>query len=63
MNAQAVNFHVPTFGPTLSDVQSFRPERWLESKEQADHMERAMLQFGYGKRVCIGKHVSCPFRV
>ena len=54
MNYNAVNFEKATFG---EDCEVFRPERWLQ-KEDRDRMERAMLNFGYGTRVCIGKHVS-----
>lgn len=54
MNYNAVNFDKATFG---EDCEVFRPERWLQ-KEDRDRMERAMLNFGYGTRVCIGKHVS-----
>ena len=53
MNYNAVNFDKATFG---EDCETFRPERWLQ-KEDRDRMERAMLNFGYGTRVCIGKHV------
>jgi cytochrome P450 len=42
-----------------SDVDSFRPERWLEAdKEQLKEMNAAMLQFGSGARTCIGKNIS-----
>ena len=41
------------------DVDTFRPERWLEAKEeQLKAMERASLAFGAGSRVCIGKSIS-----
>ncbi|KAJ9606536.1 hypothetical protein H2200_008544 [Cladophialophora chaetospira] len=41
------------------DADAFRPDRWLE----ADHqhrllMERSVLGFGAGKRVCIGRHIA-----
>lgn len=56
MNYNAVNFDKGVFG---EDSEEFIPERWLrDGKEKADEMERAMLNFGYGPRICIGKHVS-----
>jgi len=41
------------------DVDSFRPERWMEAKpEQLKVMKATMFQFGAGARTCIGKNVS-----
>lgn len=41
------------------DVDSFRPERWLEGDiEKLNAMERHSLAFGWGSRVCIGKNIS-----
>lgn len=45
-----------------SDVDVFRPERWLEA--EADPARKALmtravdLNFGYGRWVCIGKHIA-----
>lgn len=45
-----------------SDVDVFRPERWLEA--EADPTRKALmtravdLNFGYGRWVCIGKHIA-----
>lgn len=48
-------FHRRTeaFGP---DAAVFRPERWLEATEEEKKvMERNLITFGSGSRVCIGK--------
>lgn len=42
-----------------ADVDTFRPERWLEaSPQQQKEMKATMFQFGAGARTCIGKNVS-----
>ncbi|BGP21963.1 cytochrome P450 oxidoreductase [Rhodotorula toruloides] len=44
------------YGP---DAEVFRPERWIEaSDEERKTMEKNLLTFGSGNRVCIGKHVA-----
>ncbi|GAA5894423.1 hypothetical protein JCM6882_004815 [Rhodosporidiobolus microsporus] len=44
------------YGP---DAATFRPERWLEaSEEDKKVMERNLLTFGSGNRVCVGKNVA-----
>ncbi|BGO92808.1 hypothetical protein NBRC10512_007927 [Rhodotorula toruloides] len=51
-------FHRRTeaFGP---DTAVFRPERWLEATEEEKKvMERNLITFGSGSRVCIGKNIS-----
>lgn len=44
------------------DVDVFRPERWLEAETEPTRkalMTRAVeLNFGYGRWVCIGKHIA-----
>lgn len=56
MNINAVSFDKTVFG---EDSESFVPERWTrDGKERADLMERSMLQFGYGSRSCIGRHIA-----
>ncbi len=47
---------VKVFG---QDANDFRPERWLETEEhQRIVMERTMLAFGAGKRICLGRHIA-----
>jgi cytochrome P450 len=42
-----------------SDVESYRPERWLEAdKDQLREMNANMFHFGAGARTCIGKNIS-----
>lgn len=42
-----------------ADVDSYRPERWLEAdKDRLKEMNANMLQFGAGARTCIGKNIS-----
>lgn len=54
-------FHRRTeaYGP---DAGIFRPERWLEASDDEKKMlERNLLTFGSGNRVCVGKVRSHPF--
>jgi cytochrome P450 len=47
---------IPVFG---KDAEEFRPDRWLEGDHQHKLlMERSVLGFGAGKRVCIGRHIA-----
>ncbi len=42
-----------------TDVESYRPERWLEAtKEARKEMDGSMFHFGMGARTCIGKNIS-----
>lgn len=55
-NAWVIHRRAEIFG---ADVESFRPERWLEAdKESRKTMEGTMFQFGMGARTCIGKNIS-----
>ncbi|KAF2759869.1 cytochrome P450 [Pseudovirgaria hyperparasitica] len=40
------------------DVDVFRPERWLDDKENAKNMERYLFHFGGGSHVCIGRNLA-----
>ncbi|KAL9069682.1 MAG: hypothetical protein Q9161_005383 [Pseudevernia consocians] len=52
----AVHRDKATFG---EDVETFRPERWTEAgEEKVRAMERAMLHFGAGNHMCLGKNIS-----
>ncbi|KAF1360743.1 pisatin demethylase [Lizonia empirigonia] len=55
-NAWVIHRRPDMFG---ADVDSFRPERWLEaSPEKLKEMKGSMLQFGAGARTCIGKNIG-----
>ncbi|KAF2149936.1 cytochrome P450 oxidoreductase [Myriangium duriaei CBS 260.36] len=55
-NAWVLHRRPEIFG---EDVDSFRPERWLEaSPSQLKEMKATMFQFGAGPRTCIGKNIS-----
>lgn len=42
-----------------ADADIFRPERWLDADaDQRLAMERGMLAFGSGKRLCMGRHIA-----
>ena len=56
MNANVVHFDKKVFG---EDSEHFVPERWLRTDDEGRaRMERAILTFGAGARMCIGKNVS-----
>lgn len=56
VSSWAVHHNKDVFG---QDVDTFRPERWLEpSEEQVRLMERSMLHFGAGNHLCLGKNIS-----
>ena len=43
------------------DVDVFRPERWLETPDNAEkirNMERTMFHFGAGNHTCLGKNIA-----
>ena len=55
-NAWVLHRRPEVFG---KDVDTFRPERWLEATpDQLREMKATMLQFGHGARTCIGKNIS-----
>ena len=42
-----------------ADVESFRPERWLDTNtERVKKMEQTFMGFSKGRRVCLGQHVA-----
>lgn len=56
MNSCSVHFDRRAFG---ADADQWIPERWLrDGDEVAAKMERSMLQFGHGPRICIGRHIT-----
>lgn len=56
INPNVVHFDQECFG---DDAERFRPERWIENDEESiKNMERHLIGFGKGPRVCLGKHVS-----
>ena len=56
INPFVAHFDKEVFG---TDADRFIPERWTRDGEDAGaNMERNLLIFGYGKRICIGKHIS-----
>ena len=44
------------YGP---DAEIFRPERWLDQSEETLKMlNRNLITFGSGTRICLGKHIT-----
>jgi cytochrome P450 len=55
MTAAAVQVDKRAFG---EDAHEWIPERWLQDAETVWQMEKSMLQFGHGPRMCLGRIVS-----
>lgn len=55
MNPWVVHRHKGTWGP---DAEEFRPERWEIGETKRFEMERNMIAFGGGARVCLGKNIA-----
>jgi cytochrome P450 len=54
-NAWVLHRNKNIFG---EDVETFRPERWLESEEQSKAMNSIMFHFGAGAHTCVGKNIA-----
>ncbi|KAI9841181.1 MAG: hypothetical protein M1837_000969 [Sclerophora amabilis] len=56
VNAWVIHRNTDIFG---QDVETFRPERWIDSSpEEIKMMHRNLFAFGAGPRICIGKNIS-----
>ncbi|KAL4784157.1 cytochrome P450 [Aspergillus varians] len=55
MSPYVVNRHKPTFG---EDADKWNPERWMVPRELKSKREAAVLTFGAGRRVCLGRHLA-----
>ncbi|KAI8633672.1 cytochrome P450 CYP4/CYP19/CYP26 subfamily [Xylariaceae sp. FL1651] len=55
MNPWVLNHHKPTFG---DDAHEWRPERWLGDSDKYRMMEQAVLTFGAGRRICLGRYIA-----
>jgi cytochrome P450 len=56
MNPAVVHYDKEAFG---EDADEYRPERWLQCNEMhLKNMDKHLLTFGAGTRICVGKHVS-----
>lgn len=54
-NPYVIHRDSATFG---ADAHVFRPERWLDNEEGAKQMDKYLLSWGYGSRVCLGKNIA-----
>ncbi|KAF7591329.1 hypothetical protein BBP40_001653 [Aspergillus hancockii] len=55
MSPWVINRDRATFG---DDADAWRPERWLEDPVRSRKMENALLSFGAGRRVCLGRNIA-----
>ncbi|KAH7081133.1 pisatin demethylase [Paraphoma chrysanthemicola] len=56
VNAWVLHRNAAVFG---AEADVFQPERWLTPNlEEKAHLERNLLSFGAGPRVCLGKNIS-----
>ncbi|KAK4554665.1 hypothetical protein LTR86_008167 [Recurvomyces mirabilis] len=54
VNANAIHMDKTIFG---EDADVFNPDRWLDEKRAAV-MARHDMSFGYGPRICVGRHIT-----
>ena len=54
-NPYVLHRNTDVFG---TDAHDFSPDRWLESEERSKEMDRYILSWGYGPRVCLGKNIA-----
>ncbi|KAB8356377.1 hypothetical protein FH972_023961 [Carpinus fangiana] len=54
-NPYVVHRSTDIFG---EDAHEFHPERWLVSEEHSKEMDKHMMAWGYGARVCLGKNIA-----
>ncbi|KAI1496961.1 cytochrome P450 monooxygenase [Biscogniauxia marginata] len=54
-NAYVTNRDKGIFG---DDADEFRPERWLEDPQKEANMDKYILSWGYGARICLGRHIA-----
>ncbi|KAL4907841.1 hypothetical protein BDW74DRAFT_189250 [Aspergillus multicolor] len=55
MSPWVVNRHKPTFG---KDADIWNPGRWMVDRTLKNKREAAVLTFGAGRRVCLGRHIA-----
>ncbi|KAI1128808.1 putative cytochrome P450 oxidoreductase [Nemania abortiva] len=55
MSPYVVNRHRPTFG---EDAEIWNPDRWMVPKELRQKREAAIMTFGAGRRICLGRHIA-----
>ncbi|KUI52982.1 Pisatin demethylase [Cytospora mali] len=55
MSPYVANRHRPTFG---EDAEVWNPDRWMVAKDLKQKREAAIMTFGAGRRVCLGRHIA-----
>ena len=54
-NPYVVHRDTKVFG---ADAADFKPDRWLESEARSKEMDKYILTWGYGPRICLGKNIA-----